>query len=158
MSNKKTALVFYSYSGNIKKIAYLINEIIDVDIFELKLLDEYPRNLNELIPIAKYEVEGRTGREFQELNINVNDYETIMICTPNWGDTVAPPILTFLRQHDLSGTNIIPVITHQGTGKGHIIQDIEKEIGNSKIKDMFVDYHKNTTKNQLKAWLKNSSI
>lgn len=83
MSNNKTAVVYYSYSGNIRKIANMINEIADVDLFEVKTVDEYPQNINDLIPIAKHEVDNRTGRNIEKVNINIQEYSTVILCTPN---------------------------------------------------------------------------
>lgn len=67
-------------------------------------------------------------------------------------------MLTFIRDYDMSDINIVPVITHEGTGKGHIIRDIKKETGNTTVNNEFVGFHQRTTKAQLKDWLNNLSI
>lgn len=152
VENKKTAVVYYSYSGNIRKIVKMIEKLIDVDVFELEPLEDYPKGLKQLIPIAKHEVDNRAGRDIKALRINTKDYDRVILCTPNWGDTLAPPVLTFLKKHDISHAKIVPIVTHQGTGRGQILEDIAKEVGH-RVEEGFVDYHKSTTKAKVKGWL-----
>lgn len=66
-------------------------------------------------------------------NESINDYQTIFIGTPNWFKTVAPPVMSFLRQHDFTGKTIIPFCTHVGGGFCKIEKDIAKECPKSII-------------------------
>ena len=63
----------------------------------------------------------------------MEDYETIFIGTPNWFKTMAPPVMSFIRQHDLSGKTIIPFCTHGGGGFGQIENNIAGECPGSMI-------------------------
>lgn len=49
-----------------------------------------------------------------------NDYRIIFIGTPNWFKTFAPPVMSFLKQHDFTGKIVIPFCTHGGGGFGQI--------------------------------------
>lgn len=63
----------------------------------------------------------------------IDDYKIIFIGTPNWFKTIAPPVVSFLRQHDFTSKIVIPFCTHGGGGFGQIENDISKECPKSII-------------------------
>lgn len=100
--------------------------------------------LRELIPEKNYsfdyntavkEVRNQISRGFCPKliggNESINDYETIFIGSPNWFKTIAPPVLSFLKQHDFSRKTVIPFCTHGGGGFGQIQNDMTKECLNA---------------------------
>jgi flavodoxin len=102
--------------------------------------------LRELIPDKNYsfdyntavkEVRNQISRGFCPKlisgNVSIYDYQTIFIGSPNWFKTFAPPVMSFLRQHDFTGKTIIPFCTHGGGGFGQIENDIAKECSTSII-------------------------
>lgn len=102
--------------------------------------------LRELIPDKNYsfdyntaakEVRNQISRGFCPKliagNEPIDDYQTIFIGSPNWFRTLAPPAMSFLRQHNLTGKIIIPFCTHGGGGFGQIKNDIAKECSKSII-------------------------
>lgn len=50
----------------------------------------------------------------------------IFVGTPNWWNTMAPPVATFLSNHDFSGKTLVPFTTHGGSGLGHYPEDMKK--------------------------------
>jgi flavodoxin len=102
--------------------------------------------LRELVPDTNYsfdyntaakEVRNQISRGFCPKLITgiepIDSYETIFIGSPNWFKTLAPPVMSFLRQNDFTGKTIIPFCTHGGGGFGQIANDIAKECSKSKI-------------------------
>lgn len=96
--------------------------------------------LRELIPDKNYsfdyntavkEVRNQISRGFCPKLISgnepIDDYQTIFIGSPNWFKTLAPPVMSFLKQHDFTGKAIIPFCTHGGGGFGQIENDIARE-------------------------------
>ncbi|HET6420215.1 MAG TPA: flavodoxin, partial [Geobacteraceae bacterium] len=55
--------------------------------------------------------------------------------SPNWWNTIAPPVITFLTTYDLSGKTAVPFITHGGGGLGRAVADIAALCPNSTISD-----------------------
>ncbi len=47
-------------------------------------------------------------------------YDTLLVGTPNWFGTIAPPVQTFLKDSDLSGKRVAPFCTNGGGGFGTI--------------------------------------
>lgn len=102
--------------------------------------------LRQLIPDKNYsfdyntaakEVRNQISRGFCPKlisgNDSIDDYQTIFIGTPNWFKTIAPPVMSFFKQHDFAGKTVIPFCTHGGGGLGQIENDIAKECSKSKI-------------------------
>jgi len=71
---------------------------------------------------------------------HVESYDTIFVGSPNWWNTVAPPVATFLSENDLSGKTIVPFCTHGGGGLGRISKDIAELCPQSTILSSFEIY------------------
>ena len=80
-------------------------------------------DIRELVPDKNYsfdyntaakEVRSEIDRGFCPKLISgnepIDDYETIFIGTPNWFKTLAPPVLSFLRQHDFTGKTVNSIL------------------------------------------------
>ncbi len=128
-----TLIVYYSLFQNTKDLA-------------LEIAEQTGGTLRELIPERNYsfdyntaakEVRNQIARGFCPQLISGNEpldrYRTIFIGTPNWFKTFAPPVMSFLRQHDFTGKTVIPFCTHGGGGWGQIEKDIAKECSNALI-------------------------
>ncbi|WP_367568988.1 flavodoxin [Lacrimispora sp.] len=128
-----TLIVYYSLFHNTENLA-------------LEIAAQTGGTLRELIPDKNYsfdyntaakEVRNQISRGYTPKLISgyepINDYETIFIGSPNWFKTIAPPVLSFLRQHDFTGKTVAPFCTHGGGGFGQIENDISKECSKSMI-------------------------
>ena len=62
----KKAIVYYSYSGNTKSI---------VDM-------PYSNDYDEVVDLGQEEVNSNTLREIEDININLDNYDTIILATP----------------------------------------------------------------------------
>ncbi len=78
----KKAIVYYSYSGNTKSIVDMIKEKVDVDIFEIKPKIPYSNDYDEVVDLGQEEVNSNTLREIEDININLDNYDTIILATP----------------------------------------------------------------------------
>lgn len=55
----------------------------------------------------------------------MDDYHTIILSYPNWWGTLPMALFTFLESYDFTGKTIAPVCSHEGSGLGRSIGDIE---------------------------------
>lgn len=78
----KKAIVYYSYSGNTKSIVDMIKEKVDVDVFEIKPKIPYSTNYDEVVDLEQDEVNSNTLREIEDINIILDNYDTIILATP----------------------------------------------------------------------------
>lgn len=129
--NKKL-IVYFSYTGNTKKIANLIKDKLNCDILELIPKVPYS-NDNQAVVDEEQSKEGENHlRDYIDININLDEYDTIIIGTPVWWYRECPVIRTFLTQNDLSNKKVIPYATNAGwLGKTFI--EIKKMCSNSKV-------------------------
>lgn len=123
----KTLIVYYSLFHNTENLALEIAMRTGGALRELVADQAYSFDYNT----ASKEVRNQISRGYCPKLIAgaepVDDYKTIFIGTPNWFKTIAPPVLSFLRQHDFTGKIIVPFCTHGGGGFGQIENDIGKE-------------------------------
>ena len=77
----KKAIVYYSYSGNTKSIVDMIKEKVDVDIFEIKPKEPYSNDYDEVVDLGQDEVNSNTLREIEDIDINLDNYDTIIFAT-----------------------------------------------------------------------------
>ena len=137
----------------IEEIKYMSNTLIvyyslfkTTENLALEIAVQTDGTLRELIPDMNYsfdyntaakEVRNQISRGFCPKlisgNESIDDYQTIFIGSPNWFKTLAPPVMSFLRQHDFTGKTIIPFCTHGGGGFCQIENDISKECSKSMI-------------------------
>ena len=129
----KILIVYYSYSNTTKSLAEHIAIITDGDIRELIPEKPYSFTYNGATKEARNEIERGYCPKLLPGNEAINNYKYIFIGTPNWFKSFAPPILSFLRNADLSGKTIIPFCTHGGGGFGQIEINLSKECPSAKF-------------------------
>jgi len=119
-------IVYYSRSGNTRKIADLIQQEVGGTLHEIQPEVPYPKSYSATTDQAKQEIRAGYKPALHSTLEQVESYDTILVGSPNWWRTIAPPVVTFLTEHDLSGKTIVPFCTHGGGGLGRIAQDIAK--------------------------------
>ena len=70
--------------GNTAKIANLIKENIYCDLYEIETVDEYPKDMDTLLEIAKKEFDEEAYPPLLLHILNMNEYDTIFLGYPNW--------------------------------------------------------------------------
>lgn len=124
--NGKVLTVYYSHSGNTRALAKIIQQQAGGDLLEILPVTPYPRDYNAVVNQAQQELHSGYRPPLQTLAENIGAYEFILVGSPNWWNTVAPPVMTFLAAHDLTEKAIFPFVTHEGTGLGRSASDIAK--------------------------------
>jgi hypothetical protein len=100
---------------------------------EIVPVDPYPQDYDAVVEQAKRELRAGYKPVLRTEIKNIESYDVLFVGSPNWWNTVAPPIMTFLSQCDLSGKAIFPFITHDGTGLGRSAKDIARLCPNATI-------------------------
>ncbi len=157
MKNVSALSAYFSHSGNTRVIADRIRECVGGDIFEIVPVDPYPRDYDEVVEQARKEL-GEDYRPPLKTNVeNIDSYDVIFVGYPNWWGTVPQPVATFLSGYDLSGKAIAPFCTHEGSGLGRSIMDIEKLCPQSTVLNGLAvrGSNVNTAQTQVSDWLRN---
>jgi len=148
---KKVLIVYYSYSGNTRKVAREIHRVVGGDVVEIEPMEAYPGNYNAVVEQAKRELNTDFRPELKTRVGDVTSYDTVFVGSPNWWHTIAPPLKTFLAGSDLSGKSIIPFISHGGGGLGRSAQDIAGLCPQAKVLKSLAVYDADV--NAAKKWL-----
>ena len=148
-------VVYFSRSGNTRKIANLIHQEVGGTIHEIRPKVPYPNSYDAVVDQAQKEIQAGYKPALQSTLDHIESYDTVFVGSPNWWSTIAPPVATFLSEYDLSGKTIVPFCTHGGGGLGRIGRDIAKLCPQSTILSSFEIYGSRTGNAQAKvsAWL-----
>ena len=119
--------------GNTEVIAEYIKELDNADLFKVEPAVEYPEDYMKCI--AKKEQQDDVRPEIKETLDNIDAYDTIYIGYPNWWGTLPMPMFTQLEQLDFTGKTVKPFVTHEGSGFGSSLKDIEKLCKGAEIKN-----------------------
>jgi flavodoxin len=149
-------IAYFSRSGNTRKIATLIQQEMGGTLHEIQVKVPYPAAYNAVVDQAKQEIRAGHKPALRSTLEHIEAYDTIFVGSPNWWSTIAPPVATFLSQHDLSGKTIVPFCTHGGGGLGRIAQDIARLCPHSTILSSFEVYGSASGNVQatVSAWLR----
>lgn len=123
---KKILVVYFSHSGNTKIVAQQIQDAAGADIFEIKPGNAYPTDYHTVVDQAKKEINSGYKPALKNKVDNISQYDIIIVGSPNWWATIAPPVSTFLSSYNFEGKTIVPFITHEGSGLGRAVSDIKK--------------------------------
>lgn len=160
LNAKKILVVYFSHSGNTKVIAQQIQKATGADIFEIKPINDYPTEYNEVVFQAKKEIKSGYKPALKSKVENLEKYDVIIVGSPNWWATIAPPVATFLSSYNFEGKTIIPFITHEGSELGKADQDIKELCPKSThleglaIRGSSV----NSANDKILAWLKKNKL
>lgn len=124
VANSKTLVVYFSGSGNTRRVAEEIAEAADADLFEL-------------VPVTPYTADdlswttdgSRVNREHDDESLrdiplvstspkNFDEYDTVFIGYPIWWGVAAWPVNNFVKNNDFTGKTVIPFATSASSGMG----------------------------------------
>lgn len=134
----RTAIVYYSMSGNTKyvadKIAGELKDSDEVDIIRIEPEKAYPdKGARKFFWGGKSAVMGEKPK-LQPYEFEAEEYDRIIIGTPVWASSFAPPIRTFIHENpDIQGKKIAVFICFRGGGADKAISRMKKYIGIEKF-------------------------
>jgi flavodoxin len=152
-------VAYYSWGGNTRRLAEQIHSSAGGELFEIAPQTPYPKEYSACTNQAKKEIQAGYKPALKNKIEDIKGFTVILLGSPNWWSSLAPPVSSFLSGYDLSGKTILPFCTHGGGGQGHIVKDISKLCPSSKILDcLTVRNGALASKGELSAWLKKAGI
>ena len=126
----KTAVVYYSMSGNTAYVADRINEELgaDTELIELKPVKAYPeKGFMKFIWGGKSAVMAQKPK-LEPYAFNAASYDRIIIGFPVWASRPAPPLRTFAEAHkdELKGKAIAAYACQAGSGAEKALQKLKE--------------------------------
>lgn len=121
---KKALVVYYSASGNTKRVAESIAKEANADLFEIVPTEVYTTD-----DLNWRDSDSRVNREHEDESLrniplkttkveNWESYDTVFIGYPIWWAIAAWPVDNFVKENDFTGKTVIPFATSTSSGLG----------------------------------------
>ncbi len=119
--------------GNTEVAAKMIQELTGADMFQIEPVIEYATDYYECIQEARRDKRENARPEFKNAPKEISEYDTIYLGYPNYWGTIPMHVWTFLEKYDFTGKTIKPLCTHEGSGLGSSVGDIQKLCPGAKV-------------------------
>jgi flavodoxin len=129
----KSLVVYYSLTGKTKLVAQAIAEALNATLLEIK--ETKPRKPGILVYLTGgFAAVMNMGSKINPVDVDLKQYETLFIGSPNWGSRPAPAINSFIYQTNFEGRSIIPFFTMGGDNAEKALANITAKIERSQGK------------------------
>lgn len=120
-------VVFYSYTAeNTRHIAERVARETGADLAAIETAVPYMGSYQDVVDQGLKEVKSGYTPKLKELSENPADYDEVIVGTPTWWYDMAPAVLSFLRENDLSGKRVALFQTNAGW-PGDCLDHMERE-------------------------------
>ena len=110
----KKLIIYYSYTGNTKKIATTLQTKLDCDILELEPSVPFSSNYDEVVAEYQNNETVKKTPELKPISVALSNYDEIILGTPVWWYTISPVMRSFLKNNDLSAKKVYVFATNAG--------------------------------------------
>ena len=125
----KTLIVYYSLEGNTKWAAEQLAARLDADTLRLVPKEAYPdKGFKKFLFGGKSAVMKETP-ELEPYTVDLAPYERVILATPVWAGTLAPPLRSFIRAESLGGKQIALVASSMGGSPGKTFVNLMAMLG-----------------------------
>ena len=131
----KTAVVYYSMSGNTAETAKKIAAASDADLVEIRPVKAYPdKGIRKFFLGGKSAVMSETPA-LQPYNFRAEDYGRIIIGFPVWASNMAPPVRTFVQENreSLRDRSIAAFACQSGNGAEKAFRKLTECLGRESL-------------------------
>lgn len=116
-------VVYYSYTGNSKKVAEYVKNKLDADILELEPLIPFSDDYDEVV--AEWQNNDiKRDVEIKEIGVDLSQYSKVVLITCDWWYGISPVMKKFLKENNLEGKDVIVAASNAGW-LGHCFKDYE---------------------------------
>lgn len=152
--DSKILIAYFSRSGNTEEIANQSNELVSGTLVKIETVEPYPDSYSETVDIAQQELEQNARPAIQNLNIDMNDYDTIFIGYPIWWHNAPMAVYTFLESYDFTGKTVIPFCTSGGSDIDESLSGIEAAVSGATLLEGLTA----NDSSDVQSWLENIGI
>ena len=110
--------------GNTEICAEFIQKAVGGDLFEVETVNGYSSDYHACTAEAKTEYENNTRPELKAYLKDISGYDNIFICGPCWCGTYPMAVFSLIESLNFQGKNVMPLMTHEGSGLGRSMHDI----------------------------------
>lgn len=125
VSETDSLVVYFSWSGNTRRVAESIQQQTGSDIFEIVPVTPYSDDYNTVVDFAKVEQQNNARPEIADTIDNIDDYDTVYVGFPNWWGDMPMILYTFFDSYDLSGKTVALFCTSGGSGLSDTVSEVK---------------------------------
>lgn len=129
---RETLVIYYSFTGNSKKVAEYVKDKLNADILELEPAEPFSSDYDEVVREWQNN-DVKRDVKIKQVNINLEQYKKIVLITSTWWYGITPVMKKFLKEYDLAGKDVIVASSNAGW-IGHCFKDYKTLLPNSTIK------------------------
>ncbi len=122
----KSLVVYYSLTGKTKLAAQAVAEALNATLVEIKERRPIPMPLVYLS--GGFGALTNRGREIDPVDVDLKQYDRILIGSPMWASRPTPAINSFIYQTDFEGRSVIPFFTMGGNNAERALANIQCKI------------------------------
>jgi flavodoxin len=158
----KKLVAYFSASGVTRKVAELLAEAVNADLYEIKpevLYSEPDLDWRNEKSRSSVEMKDKTYRPaMADKSANIAAYDTVFLGFPIWW-YVAPTIInTFLESYDFSGKTIVLFATSGSSGFGKTVENLKGSVAASTVIKEGKMLNGIQTKDGLAAWVESLGL
>lgn len=165
--NAKTLIIYYSYTNNVEKIVNELKSRIDADVVEIEPAEKgldyaannYAIGSAQIGAIKNNPDASSSYPPIDPVNVNLDEYNTIIIAAPLWWSQMAAPLQTYLfhNGNKMAGKNIGLIVSSASSGISGVEADAKRLIPDGHFLSPSLWIRSSQTSNassMLENWLK----
>ena len=162
-SGKKAIVVYFSGSGNTKRVAELVANETDASLFEIVPKNPYTEddlNWRDENSRVQKEHNDPSLQNIELTSTTVPDwesYDTVLFGYPLWWREAAWPVNSFVKGNDFSGKTVIPFCTSTSDGIGDSGSKLAQMAGTSTWQEG-MRFPENDDESSIREWAKSLNL
>ena len=165
--NAKTLIVYYSYTNNVEKIVNELSRQIEADVVEVEPAEKgldyaannYAIGSAQIGAIKNNPDDSSSYPVIDPVNVNLDEYDTIIIAAPLWWSQMAAPLQTYLFNNGkvMAGKNIGLIVSSASSGISGVEADAKRLIPDGHFLSQSLWIRSSQTSNassMIENWLK----
>ncbi len=137
-ANAKTLVAYYSYTNNVEKIVNALSSQIECDVLEVEPAEKgldyaannYAIGSAQIAAIRNNPDDASSYPAIDNVDVNMDDYDMVIIACPLWWSQMAAPFQTFLFKYgdQMAGKNIGVIVSSSSSGISGVVADAQRLI------------------------------
>lgn len=165
--NAKTLVVYYSYTNNVERVVNELKTQIDCDVVEIEPAEKgldyaannYAIGSAQIAAIRNNPDDASSYPAIDPVDINLDEYETVIIGAPLWWSQMAAPLQTYLFHNGakMADKNIGLIVSSASSGISGVVADAKRLIPEGKFLEPSLWIRSSQTSNShamIEQWLK----
>ena len=135
-TNARTLVVYYSFTNNVHTIVSDLATQIDADVVRIEpaekgldyAADNYAVGSALISAIRNRPDDAASYPAIDPVEVNLADYDMVIVAAPLWWSQMAAPLQTFLFQHgkEMAGKHIGLIVSSAGSGISGVVADAKR--------------------------------